>query len=261
MKEFQTILLEKDGPVATLCFNRSEQFNAISFQMMKDIDAAITYLTGDPEVKVIVFTGKGKAFCAGVDLKDASSIATPLDSYLFLSSLQRLFNRIAAIEIPTVGAINGVALGGGFEMSLTFDFLVAGENVKFGVPEINVGVLPGGGGMSRLPKKIGTALAKRLIMLGENLTVAEAQATGLVYKVTKTDELMAEARNLAGVLADKPPYNLKLAKKVLDRVERMETGDAMDFEAHAAALLYNTDDRQEGMQAFLEKRKPVFKGK
>lgn len=261
MKEYKTIMLEVDGPVASICFNRPEQFNAISFQMMKDVDEAITDVGNNQKIKVLVFTGKGKAFCAGVDLKDASSIATPLDNYLFLSSLQRLLNRIAAIEIPTIGAINGVALGGGFEMSLAFDFVIAGENVKFGVPEINVGVLPGCGGMSRLPKKIGTSLAKRLIMLGENLTAAEAQSIGLVYKVAKAEELMGEAYKLAKVLSEKPPYNLKVAKQVLDKVERMETCDAMDFEAHAAALLYNTEDRLEGMQAFLEKRKPVFKGK
>lgn len=261
MKEYQTILVEKDGPVASVYFNRAEQFNAISFQMLRDMNAAISELESDQEIKAIIFSGKGKAFCAGVDLKDASVISRPLENYSFLSSIQRLLNRIAGIEIPTIGAINGVALGGGFEMALTFDFLVVGEKVKFGVPEINVGVLPGCGGMSRLPKKIGFSQARRLILLGENLTAAEAQNCGLVYKIASSENLLAEAQQLARTLAEKPLINLKIAKKVLDMSERMATCDAMDYEAHAAALLYDTEDRREGMQAFLEKRKPVFKGK
>lgn len=261
MKQYNSILLGKEAAVALICFNRPEQFNALSYQMLDELEAVIRDIANDKGIRAVVFTGQGKAFCAGVDLKDAGDIAKPIDSYWFLARLQSLFNKMANLEIPTIGAINGVALGGGFEMSLAFDFLIAAEHAKFGVPEINVGVLPGGGGMSRLPKKLGLSLAKRLVLLGENLTAAEAHHFGLVYKVVKSEDVVNEAKKVALVLAGKPQINVKLAKKVLEKSERMVTYDAMDYEAHAAALLYDTEDRKEGMQAFLEKRQPVFQGK
>ncbi|HOV80253.1 MAG TPA: enoyl-CoA hydratase/isomerase family protein [Bacillota bacterium] len=261
MKQYNSILVEKDGPIATIYLNRPEQLNAFSSRMIDEIEEAVTCMPDDPEIRAVIFTGKGKAFCAGVDLRDASSIEKPIDSYRFLSRLQRMCNAVANLELPTIGAVNGLALGGGFELSLALDFLVASENAIFGVPEIKVGVLPGGGGMSRLPKKAGIPLAKRLVILGENLKAEEARSLGLIYRVVKNEEIMDEAKKLAQALAEKPQVCVRFAKKVLEKSERMSVYDAMDYEAHAAALLNDTEDKKEGMQAFLEKRKPVFKGR
>jgi enoyl-CoA hydratase/carnithine racemase len=260
---FETINLEIDGAVATLVLNRPERMNALNDQMKADLAKALDAIDQASGIAVVIITGAGeKAFCAGADIKERSA-AEP-SAAEFIAAQRRthaLFGRIAELERPVIAAINGVALGGGMEIALCCDVRLAADTARLGLTEVNLGVIPAGGGTQRLPRLIGAGRAKRLIMTGAVLMAAEAAAIGLVDEVVLAGALTERARVLADAIAAKAPLAVRLAKRAVDQGTQTDLKSALEYELYAASLLYTSEDRKEGMRAFVEKRKPAFKGR
>jgi enoyl-CoA hydratase/carnithine racemase len=260
---FETINLLIDGAVATLVLNRPERMNALNDLMKRDLAKALDAIGEARGVAVVVITGAGeKAFCAGADIKERSAEEpTAVEFIAAQRRTQALFGRIAELEQPVIAAINGVALGGGLEIALCCDVRLAAETARLGLTEVNLGVIPAGGGTQRLPRLIGAGRAKRLIITGAVLTATEAAGIGLVDEVVLVSELMERAHGLAETIAAKAPLAVKLAKRAVDQGAETGLKSELEFELYAASPLYTSEDRKEGMRAFVEKRKPAFKGR
>ena len=251
---YETILYTKEEGLAIITLNRPEQGNSINEQFIKDVNSALDEIEKDTEVRVLVITGGEKFFCSGADLKEPR---LPGRS----QRANSLFTRIERFDKPTIVAINGYALGGGFEISLCCDFRVAAEDARLGTPEVKVGILPSGGATLRLPRLIGLARAKEFLLLGESITGAQALAMGIVNRVSSPGKALDEAKKLAQILIERPPLSLKAIKDCVLAGQLMETDSAIEYIIKTADLLRNTEDYQEGRNAFREKRKPVWKGK
>jgi enoyl-CoA hydratase/carnithine racemase len=257
MTEFKNILVPKAGPVARITFNRPDFRNALSLETRKELKAALAELRADPEVRVLVFNGAGKGFIAGADLRDLMPM-NPLEAWNYVNTYgQALYNEIAAFPWPTVASIHGFCLGGGFELALACDIRVAAEGTLFGAPEVNVGIFPGGGGTQRLFYTGLPGYAAETVLLGENFDAGEAHRRGIVNRVVPPDKLEGETAALAEKLAEKPPVALRLAKEALAGADRGN----YTLEAAVFATVFASEDQKEGMRAFLEKRKPVWKGR
>jgi enoyl-CoA hydratase/carnithine racemase len=259
----ETIELLIDGTVATLRLNRPERMNALNDRMKSDLAKALDAIDQARDIAAIIITGAGeKAFCAGADIKERS--AGEPTAAEFIAAQRRthtLFGRIAELDRPVIAAINGVALGGGLEIALCCDVRLAAETARLGLTEVNLGVIPAGGGTQRLPRLIGAGRAKWLIMTGAMLSAAESAAIGLVDEVVPAHELAARARVLAETIAGKPPLAVRFAKRAVDQGAQTDLRSALEYELYAASLLYASEDRKEGMRAFVEKRQPAFKGR
>jgi enoyl-CoA hydratase/carnithine racemase len=244
---FETITLETAGAVAVLTLNRPERMNALSSLLKQELDEALNVIAADQNMRVIVLTGAGeKAFSAGADIKERSnSDPSPAEFVAAQRKTHALFERIAASENPVIAAINGVAMGGGLEIALCCDIRIAADTARLGLPEINLGVIPAGGGTQRLPRLVGAARAKQLIMTGTMLTAAEACSIGLVNEVVPATTLLARARSLANEIAQKPPLAVRSVKRVIDRGLQTELSSALEYELEAAAALYTSEDRKE----------------
>jgi enoyl-CoA hydratase len=260
---FETLLLAVDGGIATLTLNRPQAMNAITQRMKDELAAALDAVEADEAVRVLVVTGAGsRAFCAGADIKErAGTDPTPAEFIVRQRATHRLFTRIEQFGKPVVAALNGVAYGGGAEIALCADLRIAAETAMFGLTEVNLGVIPAGGGTQRLPRLVGAAKAKELILTAARLTAAEALALGLVNRVVPGDRLAEATMALAREIAAKPPLAVRLAKQVIDRGMQTDMQTALDFELYAAAILFDTEDRKEGMRAFVDKRAPQFRGR
>lgn len=264
---FDTLLLEVADGVATLTLNRPDVMNAINQRLKDELAQALDAVEADAAARVLLITGAGRdgtaqAFCAGADIKErAGSAPTPAEFVFRQQATHRLFNRIAEFSKPVIAAINGVAYGGGAEIALCADLRVMSDGASFGLTEVNLGVIPAGGGTQRLPRLVGAAKAKELIFTGARLKAEEALALGLVNRVAPAADLARAARDLALLIAAKPPLAVRLAKQAIDKGQQTDTHTAMAFELYAAAILFDTEDRKEGMQAFIDKRAPVFCGR
>jgi enoyl-CoA hydratase len=260
---FETVTLSFDSAVATLVLNRPARMNALDDQLKSELGKALDVIEQSRDVNVLIITGAGeKAFCAGADIKERSQ--TDPTAAEFITAQRRthaLFNRIADVDRPVIAAINGVALGGGMKIALCCDLRLAADTAKLGLTEINLGIIPAGGGTQRLPRLIGAGRAKRLIMTGGVLPAAEAATIGLVDEVVPATELAGRARALAEVIAAKPPMAVRFAKRCMDQGSQTDLKSALEYELYAASILYASEDRKEGMRAFLEKRTPVFTGR
>jgi enoyl-CoA hydratase len=261
--DFETISLGIGDGIATLTFNRPERMNALNNALKHEMGEALDRVQRDDSIRVLILTGAGdKAFCAGADIKERSGTdPTPAAFISAQRQTQALFGRIAALEKPAIAALNGVALGGGLEIALCCDIRIAAAGAKLGLPEVNLGVIPAGGGTQRLPRLIGAARAKYMIMTGRTLTAAEALALGLVDEVVAAESLSQRAYDLAAGLAAKPPLALRFAKQVIDQGLQTDLGSGLEYELYAASILFSSEDRKEGMRAFVEKRNPVFVGR
>jgi len=261
---YETLLLEvgEDG-VATLTLNRPEAMNAITQRMKEELAAALDAVAADERARVLLLTGAGgKAFCAGADIKERSGQdPTPAEFVFRQQATHRLFTRIEQFAKPVLCAINGVAFGGGAEIALCADIRLMADTASIGLTEVNLGVIPAGGGTQRLPRLVGTAKAKELIFTAARLQAGEALAIGLVNRVVPAADLMAAARDLARTIASKPPLAVRLAKQAIDKGGQADLQTALGFELYAAAILFDTEDRKEGMRAFVEKRAPQFRGR
>lgn len=261
---FNTIKYDKEENIGIITLNRPERLNAISLEMRQEIGTLLRKISQDEQVRVVILTGGGKCFCAGVDLKESPGM---LDLVLE-NILYRIVNRktiihclIEDFEKPVIAAVSGIALGGGCELALACDFRIASESAKFGLPEINLGGLPAGGGTQRLPRLIGVAKAKEMIMTGDSIDSREAYRIGLVNRVVPVDSLLEEAKKIAGRISEKAPLAMKMAKIAINKGIQMDLNSGLDYEAQCVTVLYKTEDRREAINAFKEKRKPLFKGR
>lgn len=260
--EFLT--LERDsGGIATLTLNRPAALNAWNQQMRNELREAVRSLVEDDELRVLVITGAGRAFSAGEDVRGMPGLAD-IGTRGFrrvARAIHNVFDEIESMELPVIAAINGVAAGGGLELALSCDFRLAASGAKLGFPENNVGLIPGSGGCSRLVKLIGLAQAKRLVMTGEMISADRAFELGLVEELVAPERLMERARELAGQLAGKAPLALGLAKVVLNACLNVDLDTGRHFERLGQSILKKSEDHLEGARAFVEKRKPRFKGR
>lgn len=256
---FSHILFTKSEGVATLTFNRPEKLNALGRDMAGEFREALGDVAQDPEMRVLILTGQGRAFMAGADIKTFLGME-PLSGRRFAEGAHGLLFVLESLEIPVIAAVNGFALGGGFEIALACDFIYAAEEAKFGLPEINLGIIPCVGGTQRLARAVGRGLAKELCLTGRLLDTGEARSLGLVARVFPGAVLMEETLKTARSLAKKGRVALRAAKQAVDRGADLPLRSGCALEVDLFALCLASPDAQEGVQAFLEKREPVFRG-
>ncbi len=256
--EFENILIERDGAVAIATLNRPKQLNALSFGLCKDLCLALEELDADDSVRAFIITGGERAFAAGADIKEMVD-ATPFAG----TGHDRLAfrDRINHLSKPVIAAVSGFALGGGCELAMSCDIIIASESAVFGQPEVNLGTIPGSGGTQRLTRIAGKHKAMELVLTGRFMDAAEAARCGLVNKVVPVEVLLDEARAMARTIAAKPPLAIRLAKEAILKAANAPLDEGLAFERKSFCMLFASEDRREGMQAFLDKRKPEFKGK
>lgn len=256
----ETIILKVEEGIATITLNRPP-VNPLNAQIYRELGQVAAELDADPAVHVVVITGAGeKAFAAGADLNEMKDL-TSVGAYHFCKVAGNALRLIENMSKPTIAAVNGLALGGGCELALACDFRLASDKAKFALPEISLGLMPGAGGTQRLPRLIGAARAKELIYFGETIDAVRAEQFGLVNKVVAAAELMREAKIMAKKLTAKSPHVLSVIKCSVDNGFNMNLPAALDFEIKNFILVFSSEDRQEGISAFMEKRKPVFTGR
>lgn len=258
---YETVIVEREGNLGIIKLNRPP-VNPLSVKSYQELYDAVCELDGDAGVGAIVITGNGdKAFAAGLDVKDVmGKSATETLDFLWTGP-RRAFDKLTSIEKPTIAAVFGLALGGGCEVAICCDFRIASEDAVFGLPEINLGIMPGSGATQRLPRLLGVARAKEMLLTGDNINAQEAYRIGLVNKVVPRDKLMDEAKALAKKLASKAKVSLGLIKRCIDNGINMDLPSGLTLEMDCFALSFTSEDGREGVNAFVEKRKPVFKGK
>jgi enoyl-CoA hydratase len=254
------VLVERhpEQRTALVRLNRPKQLNALNAAVMDELCAALEELDRDDDVRAIVVTGNERAFAAGADIGEMAD-ATPVE--MLRSNRIGQWDRVRKISKPVIAAVNGWALGGGCELAMTLDLIVAGESARFGQPEINIGVIPGAGGTQRLARAAGKSRAMRMVLTGEPITAREAEAAGLVAMVTPDEMVVEDALALAATMARKSPIALRLAKEAVNAAYEMSLTDALAHERRLFYLLFASEDQKEGMAAFLEKREPEFKGR
>ncbi|MGD8703395.1 MAG: enoyl-CoA hydratase-related protein [Desulfosarcina sp.] len=258
---YENIIVEVAKGVATITFNRPKALNALNGQTLDELGTALDGIEADEEIRVLLLTGAGeKSFVAGADITELATFNT-LQGKLFSRKGQSIIGRLQDLAIPVIAAVNGFALGGGSEMALACDFIYASENAMFGLPEITLGIIPGFGGTQRLPRLIGSNRAKELIFTGKMIPAAEAEAIGLVNRVLPQASLMEEAMNTARSIAKKGKVSLRAAKQAVNNGLNVDLATGCQIEVDAFAICMASEDGKEGTRAFIEKRKPTFKGK
>lgn len=257
---YQTLSLDKREGIAYLCITREEALNALNMETLKELNQAFTQVAEDPEVKVVLLTGEGKAFVAGADIASMSSM-TPAQGRELAREGHKLMNFIERLEKPVIALVNGFALGGGCELAMACDLRIASVRAKFGQPEVNLGITPGFGGTIRLPKLVGRAKAKHMIMTGKIISAEEAYAIGLCDELIEAEELLARGEELAKEIMKKAPMAVAIAKTLINNAFDLDTEAGSKMEIEGFTSSFGTEDKQEGMEAFLNKRNPIFKGK
>jgi enoyl-CoA hydratase len=255
---FDNVIVEYDGPVAVVTLNRPQQLNALSYGLVKDLSLAMQALDEDDNIRVIIVSGGEKVFAAGADIKEMADVG-PFDAPVKERLAYR--DRINEISKPVIAAVSGFALGGGCELAMSCDIIIASETARFGQPEVNLGIIPGSGGTQRLARTVGKYRAMEMVLTGEFLSASDAERLGLVSRVVPVELLLEEARALARKIAAKPLLAVKAAKKAVLKSANTSLDDGLDYERASFYVLLASEDRKEGMKAFLEKRKAEFKGK
>ncbi|MGE3270933.1 MAG: enoyl-CoA hydratase-related protein [Chloroflexota bacterium] len=255
---FEYVLSERDGRIGIVTINRPRQLNALSSGVLTELADALEAHDRDDDVRVIILTGGTEVFAAGADLKE---FATRSVVDMISSNRVALFDRVRGIAKPVIAAVSGYALGGGCEIAMLCDMMVASETAKFGQPEINVGLMPGAGGTQRLARTIGKAKAMEMVLTGAPIDAQTAEQLGLVNRVVPVDALLDEAKALAGKIAAKPPLSVKFTKQAVLKAFELPLSEAVDLERKLFYLLFGTEDAREGISAFSEKRRPTFHGR
>jgi enoyl-CoA hydratase len=259
---FEHILVESDGPVATVTLNRPSVLNALNGKLLAELSLAFLELERNADVRAIILTGAGeKAFAAGADIGELNALPSAGHGSDQARTGQALTRQMERLRKPIVVAVNGFALGGGCEIAMGGDIMIASENAKFGQPEVNLGLIPGYGGSQRTTRLVGKGMATYLCLTGEIVDAKEALRIGLVQKVVPLADLMTEARRIAGLIATKAPLAIAACKRAINNGAHLSIDDALELEALEFGILVDTEDIKEGTGAFLEKRKPAWKGK
>ena len=253
---FTTIKFKENG-IAVMTIDRQEALNALNAEVISDIEEIIGEVENDPKIRALIITGAGRSFVAGADI-GAQSVLDVEGGRIWGQTGSRLMRRIELLEIPTIAAVNGFALGGGCELAMSCDMIIAGEKAKFGQPEVGLGITPGFSGTQRLARRVGTAKAKELILTGDMIRADEAEHIGLVNKVVPQDQLMEEAFKLAERIIKNAPIAVKYSKAAIDRGIDEDIDSGIRTENELFAMCFATEDQKEGMKAFLEKRPAHF---
>ncbi len=258
MKTYQDILIDMlENGVCCITLNRPEARNALRTQLLAELSDALNTLSFDDSIRCVVLTGGEKVFAAGADVAEMANMGM-MD--IMQDERPKHWASIAAFPKPVVAAVNGYALGGGCELTMHADIIIAGSNAQFGQPEINLGIIPGAGGTQRLIRTVGKALASKMILTGEFIDANTALSAGLVAEITQPELCIERALELAQKIAQKAPLAVQQAKSTLLKSYETSLSDGLNFEREAFVMLAGTDDRNEGLAAFLEKRKPDFNG-
>jgi len=255
---YETILLENHGRVGLITLNRPQALNALNAQLVSEVNHALDGLEADANIGCIVITGSKKAFAAGADIKEMAELTYP---QIYMDDLFSDSDRVANRRKPIIAAVNGFALGGGCELALMCDFILAGDNAKFGQPEINLGVLPGMGGTQRLTRAVGKAKAMEMCLSGRMIDAVEAERCGIVARIVPSDELLDEALKVAAVIASKSLPIAMMIKESVNRAFEVNLTEGVRFERRVFHAAFATQDQKEGMAAFVAKRTPEFTGK
>ncbi|ACV57870.1 enoyl-CoA hydratase-related protein [Alicyclobacillus acidocaldarius] len=250
--------IHDDGPVRVIRIARDERLNALNLALVDELVAALEAADAEPQVRAVVVTGGEKAFAAGADIAEMAD-ATAVD--MKLRDQFRAWDRILGVHKPVIAAVRGFALGGGCELAMACDLVIAGESAKFGQPEVKLGLMPGAGGTQWLARRLGKARALELLWLGEPITAQEAMALGLVNRVVPDDTCVAAAVELGKRLAEMPPVALRCIKEAVYQAMDTTLADGLEAERNLFYLLFATEDAREGMRAFMERRKPSFRGR
>jgi enoyl-CoA hydratase len=252
------VVVERDGRVGVVLLNRPRQLNALSGELMDALVSALSELDADPEVGAIVLGGNERAFAAGADIAQLAA-STPVS--LYESRRNARWEEIRALRTPLVAAVSGFCLGGGCELAMLCDLIVASETARFGQPEINVGIIPGAGGTQRLTRAVGKSVAMDMVLTGRMLSAREALSFGLVARVVAREAWLVEAKRLAAEIAAKGPVAVRLAKEAVDAAFEGPLSAGVELERRSFLVALASEDASEGLHAFLEKRPPDFKGR
>lgn len=255
---FQTILTSQEDGFAFIQLNRTQALNALNAQMLKELHEALMEIDNDESMRCSIITGSEKAFAAGADIKE---MADKSEEQIAKDNQFAPFDEIRKIKKPIIAAVNGFALGGGCELAMACDIIIASETAKFGQPEINLGVIPGMGGTQRLTRAVGKYRAMELMLVGEMFSAEEAFQWGLVNRVVHSEKLLEEAQALAKKIASKPPLAVQALKASIVKSFNASLDDGLTFERQKFNSLFSTRDQKEGMKAFIEKRKAEWKGR
>jgi enoyl-CoA hydratase len=254
-----TVKVMRDAPIAVVQLDRPEVLNALSEELMDELTSSLETLDGEPDIRCIVLTGSEKAFAAGADIKQSFVDATPAS--MLEQDLTTRWERVRKIRKPIIAAVSGYCLGGGCELAMTCDIIVASETAQFGQPEVNLGIIPGAGGTQRLTRAVGKYRAMDIILTGRRVKADEAKAIGLAAQVYPAATWLEDAKTLARTIAEKPPIAVRLATEAIDLAWNSTLDAGLEFERKAFYLLFSTEDKKEGVDAFVNKRKAFFKGK
>jgi enoyl-CoA hydratase len=261
MKTFENILVTKNFQnhphIALVQLNRPKVLNALSTDLLRDVVEAFFMLEDDKDVRVIILTGNDRAFAAGTDIAQMAE-ATPIDQ--INDNRLRTWKQLSLMTKPIIAAVNGFALGGGCELAMSCDFIIAGDSAKFGQPEIKIGTIPGAGGTQRLTRAIGKSKAMLAVLTGDMMDAYEAERSGLVAKVVPSETLLQETFEIAKIISNRAPVAVKLAKEAVNIAFETALKDGMEYERRNFYLTFSSKDQKEGMKAFLEKREPKYEG-
>jgi len=254
-----TVITTREEPIATVQINRPDVLNALNEEVLDELVKELAKLDDDDAIRCIVLTGNERAFAAGADIKETFVTATPVS--MLKQDLTTRWEAIRRIRTPIIAAVSGYALGGGCELAMICDIIVASETAQFGQPEINLGIIPGAGGTQRLTRTVGKYRANELILTGRRMKADEAKAIGLAAQVYPAASWLDDAKALARTIAEKPPVAARLATEAVDLAWNSTLDAGLEFERKAFYLLFATEDKKEGVDAFVNKRKATFKGR
>jgi len=258
---YETIVLERKDGVATLTLNRPEKLNALNRKMVEELNGAVVEIAKDRDVRALVVTGAGRGFCSGADVGDMTQAAAPIENRYWTQMAHKVILALTDLEKPVIAKVNGVAVGIGCSLALSADIIIASENAKFSLIFSRIGLIPDGGSLFHLPRLVGPAKAKELIFTAKMLDAKEAERIGLINRAVPADELDNEVNMLAKQLAEGPTVALGIAKKIINKGLSMDLSSVLECEAFGQTIAGTTEDAQEGVMSFLEKRRAEFKGR